>query len=247
MTMAEKRVVLISGGTYGIGRATTLKFARQGYAVTAFGVDEQQSAGTRSLAQEQGYDVTVLTADVADPAAARAVVEDVLRREGQIDVLVNNAAIQAYGTIQDTSEEVWDRTFAVNIRGMFLLTKAVLPHMIARRRGAIVNTASGSGYGRPGRIAYCASKGAVFAFSNALAVDHAKDGIRVNTVVPGTVFPTGMNENRAAEMRGMLERAKTASPAGRPNTPEDIANAIAWLASEEAATITGSTLEVMIR
>jgi NAD(P)-dependent dehydrogenase (short-subunit alcohol dehydrogenase family) len=243
----DKRVVLISGGTYGIGRATTLKFAQQGYAVTAFGIDEAQSAGTRALTHERGFDVAVLTADVSDPRAVQGVVDDVIRREGQIDVLVNNAAIQAYGTVLEVTEEVWDRVFAVNIRGMFLLTRAVLPHMIARRRGAIVNTASGSGYGRPGRVAYCASKGAVFAFSNALALDHVKDGIRVNTVVPGTVFPTGMNEDRADERRAMLERTKTTSPLGRPNTPEDVANAIAWLASEEAATINGSTLEVMLR
>lgn len=243
--MSNGRAVLISGGTYGIGRATAIKFAQQGDRVTAFGVDEVQGEGTTALAEERGLTMRVLTGDVSDSSAVRRIVGDVLEREGRVDVLVNNAAVRPLGTILEITEENWERAFSVNVRGMFLLTKEVLPHMIARRKGAIVNVGSGAGQGRRGRIAYSASKGAVSAFTMALALDHAKDGVRVNMVVPGGVYPTGMTEGEANTR--LQEQAKTASPAGRLNSPQDIANAIFWLASDEAATITGSTLEVVIR
>ena len=243
--MSNGRVVLISGGTYGIGCAVAMKFARHGDQVVAFGVDEDQGRETRSRADTDGHPIRVLTGDVSDSSAVRRIVEEVLRREGRVDVLINNAAIRPLGTILEITEENWDRTFAVNVRGMFLLTKEVLPHMIARHKGSIVNVGSGAGQGRRGRIAYSASKGAVSAFTMALALDHAKDGVRVNSVVPGGVYPTGMTEGEPNTR--LQEQAKTASPAGRLNSPQDIANAIFWLASDEAATITGSTLEVVIR
>jgi NAD(P)-dependent dehydrogenase (short-subunit alcohol dehydrogenase family) len=153
---------------------------------------------------------------------------------------VNNAAVRPVGTILETADADWDRAFAVNIRGMFLLTRAVLPHMVARRRGVIVNTASGAGYGKPGIFAYSVSKGAVFPFTNALALDYAPHGIRVNAVVPGSTL-TGMTEGWGP---AVLERAKTRSAAGRINVPEDIAAAIVWLASDAAGTVSGATLEV---
>jgi NAD(P)-dependent dehydrogenase (short-subunit alcohol dehydrogenase family) len=245
--MSSERVILVSGGTYGIGQAVSLKFAERGDRVTAFGVGKAQSKGTQAAAGERGLQIRVLTEDVSQLSAARRVVSDVIEREGRVDVLVNNAAIRPLGTILETTEENWDRTFAVNVRGMFLLTREVLPHMIARRKGVIINVGSGAGYGRPGRFAYSVSKGAIFPFTMALALDYAKDGIRVNTVVPGGVHPTGMTENEPETVLKLSERAKTASPAGRLNSPEDVANAIVWLASDEASTITGSTLEVVIR
>jgi NAD(P)-dependent dehydrogenase (short-subunit alcohol dehydrogenase family) len=243
--MSNGRVVLISGGTYGIGRAAAMKFAERGDRVTAFGILDGQGRETKSLADAKGLKVSVLTGDVSDSSAVRRIVGKVLEEEGRIDVLVNNAATRPLGTILETTEEIWERTMAVNMKGMFLLTREVLPHMIARGRGSIVNVGSGAGHGRRGRIAYCASKGAVSGFTMALALDHAKDGIRVNTVVPGGVYPTGMTEGEPNAR--LEEQAKTASPAGRLNSPQDIANAIFWLASDEAATITGSTLEVVIR
>jgi NAD(P)-dependent dehydrogenase (short-subunit alcohol dehydrogenase family) len=243
--MSNGRVVLISGGTYGIGRAAALKFAQNGDRVVAFGIDDAQSRETEAVAGQSGITIEVLTGDVSNAAAVRRIVGAALRGEGRVDVLVNNAALRPLGNILETSEESWDRAFAVNIKGMFLLTREVLPHMIARRRGAIVNVGSGAGHGRPGRIAYSASKAAVPAFTMALALDHAKEGIRANTVVPGGVYPTGMTEDDPSNR--LRELAKTASPAGRLNHPEDVANAIFWLASDQAATITGSTLEVVIR
>ncbi|SRR5581483_1914041 len=248
-TALGKRVALISGGTYGIGREITLKFAEHGYAVAAFGIDPAQTAATVESLRSKGLEGYVLTGDVSDPADVRGIVGEVMAREQQIDVLVNNAAVMIRGTLLETTKEQWDRAFAVNIGGMFLLTREVLPHMIARHRGAIVNVASGSGYGGPGRLAYCCSKGAVFPFTVSIAQEYAASGIRANTVVPGNVFPTGMTERDAdtPERKRKLERAALASPAGRVNTPRDIANAVFWLASDESETVSGSTLEVMIR
>jgi len=226
-----------------------LKFAENGFSVTAFGIDDGQREGTRAVLAEQGLEAQVLTTDVSNEDDVRRLVDCVIERDEHIDVLVNNAAVMMRGTLLETTKEQWDRAFAVNISGMFLLTREVLPHMIAQRRGAIVNVASGSGYGGPGRLAYCCSKGAVFPFTVALAQEYGSHGIRANTVVPGNVFPTGMTERDAGspERLAKLSRAASASPAGRVNSPRDVANAIFFLASDEAETISGSTLEVMIR
>lgn len=236
----DARVVLVSGGAYGIGRAVALGFAARGCRVTAFGVDAGQAEAARLLARDRGLTLTTATADVADADAVAALVDDVVAREGHIDVLVNNAAVRPTGSILDTSQEVWDRTVAVNLRGMFLLTKAALPHMLGRPGGVIINVASGAGHGRAGLFAYAVSKGAVFPFTASLALDLAPHGIRVNTVVPGSTL-TGMTENWGPSL---AERARTRSVAGRLNTPEDIAQAIIWLASPEASVISGATLEV---
>lgn len=124
--MSNGRVVLISGGTYGIGRAATMKFAERGDQVTAFGIIEGQARETKSLADAKGLKVSVLTEDVSDSSAVRRIVDKVLGEEGRIDVLVNNAATRPLGTILETTEEIWERTMAVNVKGMFLLTKEVL-------------------------------------------------------------------------------------------------------------------------
>jgi len=233
------RIVLITGGTYGIGRAASLGFASQGDRVYTFGVGEAATQGVTALAREAGNEVIASTLDITNTAAVRSLIADILAREGRIDVLVNNAAARPVGTIETATDDDWDLAFNVNIRGMFVTTKAVLPQMIARKKGVIVNVSSGSGKGRANLIAYGASKGAVFAFTQCLAIDHAHQGIRINTVVPGFT-ETGMTE-------GMPERAMAMgakmSVAGRVNKPEEIAEAIIWLASDQASVISGITLE----
>jgi NAD(P)-dependent dehydrogenase (short-subunit alcohol dehydrogenase family) len=163
------------------------------------------------------------------------VVQFTIRKYGRIDALVNNAAIRVKGSLLQTTEETWDKILSVNLKGMFLSTKAVLPHMIRQRKGAIVNIGSGSGWGRPGRIAYCASKGGVLAFSAALALDHLHDHIRVNVVVPGFTR-TGMTV-------GTRTRASR-RVAGRPLVPQDTADAVAFLLSSEAEAISGAVITV---
>lgn len=237
--MSGGRVVLVTGGTYGIGRAATLGFAAQGDRVHAFGVGEDATAGVMALAEKAGNPVSATTLDVTDGDGVRALVDSILQKEGRIDVLVNNAAARPTGTMETATEDDWDLAFNVNIRGMFVVTKAVLPQMLARKHGVIVNVASGSGYGRGGLVAYGASKGAVFAFTKCLAIDHAAQGIRANTVVPGFT-ETGMTENFPKEMLAM---GAGLSVAGRVNKPEEVAEAILWLASDKSSIVSGTTIE----
>ncbi len=233
------RVVLITGGTNGIGRAACLGFAALGDRVYTFGIGEKATETTLAIAGKAGYEINATTLDITDTKAVRALINGILAREGRIDVLVNNAAVRPTGTMETVTDEDWDLCFNVNIRGMYVTTSAVLPQMIARRQGVIVNVASGAGKGRANLIAYGSSKGAIFAFTQCLAIDHAHQGIRINTVVPGFT-ETGMTE-------GMPEKAmamgKKMSVAGRVNKPEEVANTIIWLASDQASIVSGITLE----
>ena len=237
--MSVPRVVLITGGTDGIGRAASLGFAAQGDKVYTFGVGEAATKGVMAAARETGHAVIATILDISDTAAVRALINDILEREGRIDVLVNNAATRPTGTMENVTDDEWDLCFNVNIRGMYVTTKAVLPQMIARKRGVIVNVASGAGKGRANLIAYGTSKGAIFGFTQCLAIDHAHQGIRVNTVVPGFTL-TGMTAGMSEKAMQMGNRM---SVAGRVNHPEEIANAILWLASDQASVISGVTLE----
>lgn len=238
--MDHRRVAIIAGGTYGIGRAITLAFARARYAVVAFGNDAAQAAGTQAALLADGLSAETLEGDVAHPADIRGAAAYAIEQHGRVDVLCNNAAIRPVGTILETEEEDWDRCFAVNVKGTFLFSRAVLPQMIAQGGGVIINTASASGYGGKAHIAYCASKGAIFAFTKSLAIDHLKDHVRVNAIVPGFTL-SGMTEGFAGErIAASVER----NVMGRLRRPEDIAEAVCFLASDAAATVTGATWEV---
>jgi NAD(P)-dependent dehydrogenase (short-subunit alcohol dehydrogenase family) len=243
----DRRVVIVTGGTYGIGRAVTLALARRGYAVVTFGLDARQIGsvaangveGTRAALEREGLAADILEADVSQAEAVQRVVDFTIQKYGRIDALVNNAAIHPSGNILETSEEVWDRVIDVNLKGMFLCARAVIPHMVQQGGGAIVNVGSGAGWGKPDLLAYSASKGGVFALSAALAHDHLHDHIRVNVVVPGGGVLTGMTEGMP-----YLQRAAHNTVAGRNPLPEDIASAIAFLLSEEAEMVSGAVLTV---
>jgi NAD(P)-dependent dehydrogenase (short-subunit alcohol dehydrogenase family) len=230
------KVVLVSGGTSGIGRAVAELLSAGGYDVVAFSNDAEQIA---DLAAARGA-IDVRLADVTSEESVDRLVADVLAKHGRIDALCNAAGVKSPGTVLETSLATWQRTFDVNVTGVFLLTKAVLPSMVAERAGAIVNVGSPSGYGGAAHAAYAASKGAVLALGASLALDHRSSGIRVNTVVPGSTR-TGMNAGRDAETERKLARLNVA---GRVNEPSDVANAIAFLLSDEAATISGAVLEI---
>ena len=242
--MGAEKVVIVTGGTYGIGRAILLILAGRGYRVVAFGQEEKQIGsaaqkgieGTRKELTQRKLDADLLVADVSKAREVEQVINFAVQKYHRIDALVNNAAIRPRGTILETSEELWDQVMAVNLKGMFLATRAALPQMISQGGGVIVNIGSGSGWGRAGRLAYCASKGGVFAFSAALARDHRRDNIRVNVVVPG-LTPTGMTEGDNDPLAGNRSNE-------RKLLPEDTANAVAFLLSEEAAMISGSVITV---
>ena len=245
--MTERKVAIVTGGTYGIGRAATVALAAKGYDVVAFGLDTRQvgsvaekgTEGTRAELAGRGLSADLLQADVSQAADVQRVVDFAIDRHGRIDALINNAAIHPSGTILETTEEVWDRVIDVNLKGMFLCAKAVIPHMIRQGGGVIINIGSGSGWGKPNLLAYCASKGGVFAFSAALAYDHLHDHIRVNVVVPGGGVVTGMTEGSPR-----LARAAQATVLGRNTLPVDLADAIAFLVSDEAKMISGAVLTV---
>jgi NAD(P)-dependent dehydrogenase (short-subunit alcohol dehydrogenase family) len=246
-------VVIVTGGTFGIGRAITLTLSRQGHQVVAFGLDAPQIssiaansiAGLRDELKSIGGTSQVLEADVSNAEQIGWIVDFTLKTFGRVDALVNNAAIGPLGTILDTSEEVWDRVMSVNLKGPYLCCKAVLPHMIVQGGGSIVNVGSGSGWGKPNMFAYSASKGGIFAFSAALAYDFLHDKIRVNTVVPGGGgIVTGMSLGRVG---GDIEKVRGKGPgtaAGRNATGEDLANVVAFLLSKEAEALSGTVIDV---
>jgi NAD(P)-dependent dehydrogenase (short-subunit alcohol dehydrogenase family) len=246
-------VVIVTGGTFGIGAGISLTLAGRGHDVVAFGLDTPQPSstaadGTKLLvadAKAKGLTVTTMEADVSVAADVQRVVDATLQKFGRIDALVNNAAIGPLGTILDTTEELWDRIFDVNVKGMYLCCKAVLPHFIANGGGSIVNIGSGSGWGKPNMFAYSASKGAVHAFSQALAYDFFHEHVRVNTVIPGGGgIMTGMSYGRRAGQTPGPRPSSTGTVAGRPAAPEDIGSAVAFLLSPEATVLSGTVIDV---
>jgi 2-keto-3-deoxy-L-fuconate dehydrogenase len=226
MSFAGKRV-LVTGGGSGIGAAVAQQFAAAGAEVIV--ADLQPDA----VAAELG--ARALQLDVRDEA-------QVAPAMGELDVLVNVAGIGSTTTAPDTSLEVWDNVFAVNTRGTFLCCKHAIPGMIARGGGAIVNVASVAALvGLRNRAAYCASKGAVVALTRALAVDHVSDGIRVNAVAPGTVDSPWVR--RLVDETGeSLDALRARQPLGRLGMPDEIADAVLYLAAAEF--VTGSVLVI---
>ena len=246
-------VAIVTGGTFGIGRGITLGLARRGYRVVAFGLEARQPTSVAEAAiaplkgelADLGLEADLLEADVTVAGDVQRVVDQTLERHGRIDALINNAAIGPLGTVLDTDEALFDRILAVNLKGAYLCSKAVLPAMIAQGAGCIVNIGSGAGWGKPNMAAYAASKGGLFALSAALAYDHFHAGIRVNTVVPGGGgILTGMSLGRRGGDPAAVARGATGTAAGRPATPDDVCDAIAFLLSDDAAAISGTVLDV---
>lgn len=248
------RVAIVSGGTFGIGKAVSVTLARRGFRVVAFGLDAPQISSTaengsallRAELRDAGLDADILEADVSRASDVARLVDFAMATHGRIDALVNNAAIGPLGTVLDTPEDVWDRIMAVNLKGAYLCCRAVLPHMIAQGGGAIVNVGSGAGWGKPNMAAYSASKGGLLALSAALAYDHFHQRVRVNTVVPGGGgIISGMGVGRAGgDLQRFISRGAAGTVAGRVAAGEDIAHAVAFLLSDEAATISGTVLDV---
>lgn len=248
-------VTIVTGGTFGLGQAITLSLARRGHRVLAFGLESAQVSSTaagfdglRAALAAAGLQerVAVMAADVADEADTGRVVDEALRRYGRVDGLVNNAAIGPLGTVLSTEPAMVDRILAVNVKGIYLMSRAVIPHMRAQGGGAIVNIGSGAGYGKPDMAIYAASKGAVLALSSAMAYDHFHDRIRVNVAIPGGGgIVSGMSVGRVGGDEALFRRRQVAgTAAGRPASGEDLANAVAFLLSGEAEAISGTVIDV---
>jgi NAD(P)-dependent dehydrogenase (short-subunit alcohol dehydrogenase family) len=251
--MAVSSVVIVTGGTFGIGKAISLNLARRGHAVVAFGLEARQISSLaenaipalRDEAETQGLALDLLQADVSDSRDVARVVDLALAKHSRIDALVHNAAIGPLGTVLQTDEDVWDRVVDVNLKGAFLCAKAVLPHLIRQGGGRIVIIGSGAGWGKPNMAAYAASKGGLFALAASLAYDHFHDRVRVNCVVPGGGgIVSGMSLGRVHGNIEELTRNVPGTVAGRSATGDDVADAVAFLLSEEAETISGTILDV---
>ena len=236
------RIALITGAASGIGRATALRLASEGAKLALCDLSEEGLATVASATGLAGADVVTRVVDVANGNALEAFVQDAGAMLGGLDILINNAGMGSFGHVDETTAEQWHRTFAVNVDSIFFAVRAALP-MLRERRGCIVNTASISGLlADPGLTAYCASKGAVVNLTRQLAVDHADDGIRVNCICPGAVS-SPMLRGHMRDDSFMAEYERTV-PMRRIGTPEEMAAAICFLASDDAAYITGTELVV---
>ena len=237
-----KKVVLITGGSRGIGRACVELFARRGDSVLFF--CRRRADLAEALVQAlraEGCDADWYQCDVSNKAEVDAAVADILRRYHRIDALINNAAMSQTGLFTDVSEAEWDELFAVNVKGAALCAQAVLPGMISRRSGAIVNISSMWGQvGASCEVCYSAAKAALIGFTKALAQEVGPSGVRVNCIAPG-VIDTDMN--RALDAAA-LQALADETPLGRIGTPAEVASAACFLAGDEASFITGQVLGV---
>ena len=242
-----KRAV-VTGGGRGIGRAVALTLARRGADVAVWDIDGETATDTADAVAALGVRGAAYTVDVTDKQAVDRTAGEVLRELGGIEILVNNAGWDRFLPFVETDEAFWDRVIAINYKGVLNCTRAVLDHMIAERRGAILSIASDAGrVGSSGEAVYSGTKGAVIAFSKTMARELARYGICVNTVCPGPTdtafFGAGAGMSEEA-MRALVERIVRGIPFRRMARPEEIAEAVAFLVWPAASYITGQTLSV---
>jgi NAD(P)-dependent dehydrogenase (short-subunit alcohol dehydrogenase family) len=238
----EGKVVAITGGASGMGAACVQAFAVRGARVV---VVDRNRAGAQAAAEAVGG--LAIAGDVSQSAFCNGAIATVLENYGRVDVLVNAAGIIKRTDVIHTSDEAWRQIFGVNVDGIFYMCRAVLPHMVDQRRGVIVNFGSIWGdIGSAGVAAYCATKGAVHNLTRAMALDHARDGIRILAVCPGEVdTPMLSSERSAPPTRAFLnDLADRTIPVGRLAQPEEIAQVVAFLASDAASYMTGALVNV---
>jgi NAD(P)-dependent dehydrogenase (short-subunit alcohol dehydrogenase family) len=246
MRLTDK-VCIVTGGGTGIGRATGLRFAAEGAKVTIADLDPAAAEATAAAARREGGSATAIEVDVADADGVRRIIEATVDAHGRLDILVNNAGFGFTGTVVDTDEADWNRLLAVNLTGVFLGCKYAIPVMRRQGGGVIVNTASVvSTMGIKDRAAYCASKGGVAALTRAMALDHVSEGIRINCVAPGTIDSPYIDKILAKSDHPDALRSELAARQAmrRLGRPEEIADAILYLASDESSFVTGSMLTV---
>ena len=241
------KVALITGGGSGIGRATALLLADEGAAVAVVDMDGSRAQAVAQEIEGEGGQALAVRCDVSQAADCQRAVQETVAAFGRLDILYNNAGIIRRASVLEITEEEWDRAMAVNVKSVFLLSRYAIPIMAQGGGGAIVNTGSGWGLvGGRNAVSYCASKGAVVNMTRAMALDHAEQNIRVNCVCPGDT-DTGMLRGEAQQL-GAATEAFLAEAADRPlrriGRPEDIAQAVLYLASEASSFVTGTTLVV---
>jgi 2-hydroxycyclohexanecarboxyl-CoA dehydrogenase len=243
MSLAGK-VAIVTGAASGIGLATAQRLAKDGAAVAVWDINEPGAQAAAEGIVKSGAKAIACRVDVSSRAQIDAAVKRVHAELGKVDILVNNAGVTDFTPFMEVTEELFDRVFNINTKGIFLCTQAVLPDMLERKWGRIINISSSSAQTGASRMTtYSASKGAVVVFTKSLAIELADKGITVNNVPPGFV-DTPMLRASTGSIAGGIEGQAERSPMKRAGRPEDIANAVAFFAAEESGYVTGHTLSV---
>lgn len=243
----NRKVAIVTGAGaqgdgIGNGRAAAILLARAGARVVAVDRESQLAERTVEMIESEGGSAIPFAGDVTSAVVCEAIANAAIEAYGGIDILDNNVGVGSRGSVVDEHPDTWDRVMRINVHSMFLMSKYAIPVMVSRGGGAVVNVSSISALRPRGLTAYSTSKGAVIALTRAMAVDHAKAGVRVNCVAPGPVF-TPMVE-RGGMSDELRERRRQASPLGIEGTGWDVGNAVVFLASNRARYITGQTLVV---
>jgi NAD(P)-dependent dehydrogenase (short-subunit alcohol dehydrogenase family) len=247
-TRLTSKVCLITGAGSGIGQATARLFAAEGATVIVADIDLGAARVTAGEIEQAGGEAVAEQVDVTDEAQTVEVAQRVVERFDRIDVLFNNAGISGVGDVVETTPELFDRVMRVNVRGVFLMSRAVVPHMVARKSGSIINMSSGiAEIGLARRVSYAASKGAVFAMTKSMQVDLAPHGVRVNALLPGTILTPFVERylkesySDPEEGMAMIRKRQLSHDLGRP---EDVAAAALFLASDESKFMMASGLVI---
>lgn len=245
MLRLSKKVMLITGGGSGIGRATALLCAREGSKIVVSDIHESSGKETADMIATAGGDSIFVHGDVSVETDAKKMVQEAMNRFGRLDVLFNNAGYNQLGSVHELAEEQWDRLISVNLKGMFLVSKYSVKLMIQNRSGSIVNNASSLGIiGMENAAAYCASKGGVISLTRQMALDYASHGIRVNCICAGPTWTPRLERIVNSSPAPEKEKNRILSKVllGRFADTGEIANCVLFLASDEASFITGTSL-----
>jgi NAD(P)-dependent dehydrogenase (short-subunit alcohol dehydrogenase family) len=238
------KVVIVTGAGSGIGRATALLFGREGAHVVAVDRHEEITAQATEGIRAAGGRAIGIRADVTSEKDAQMVIENTIAEYGRVNVLFNNAGVSSFTSLLETDESEIDRVFGTNVKSVFFLSRAAIPHMKRQGSGSIINSSSITGIvGAPGMAAYAASKGAIITLTRTMALEHAEDGIRVNCICPASIDTAMLREafDRAPDPeRARFQNIKR-HPLGRLGTPEDVAYFALFLASDESSFVTGGT------
>ena len=239
----QDKVAIITGAASGIGRASAQLFAKEGASVVAVDLNEEGGKETVESIARIGGQALFLKADVSRSQDSRNMIDTAVDRHGGLDVLFNNAGTAVFKSLLDHEEEDWDRVLNVNLKAIFLASKYAVPHMLKRQGGSIINTASVHGFATGTFVtSYAASKAGVIGLTRAIALEHARDNIRVNCILPGAVETPQMRTNLRAmgDEEEQFENISQREPVGRVGRPEEIAKAALFLASDESSFATGA-------